>query len=87
MTVTYEVVEHDGGWAYRVKDVYSETFPSHDRALDAARKASQRQHLGGLSTAISYQDRESRWHTEMVDGNDRPDTEVVDSRSADTIPH
>ncbi|MGE3335141.1 MAG: DUF2188 domain-containing protein [Rhodospirillaceae bacterium] len=79
MTVTYEVVEHDGGWAYRVKGVYSETFPTHDRALDAARKASQRQHLGGLSTAISYQDRESRWHTEMVDGNDRPDTEVVDS--------
>lgn len=87
MTVTYEVVEHDGGWAYRVKDVYSETFPSHDRALDAARKASQRQHLGGLSAAISYQDSDSRWHTEMVSGNDRPETEVVDSTRPDSKPH
>ena len=36
-TVTYEVVEHDGGWAYKVGDVFSETFPTHDDALDAAR--------------------------------------------------
>jgi hypothetical protein len=27
--ITYEVVEHDGGWAYRVDGVFSETFPSH----------------------------------------------------------
>ena len=26
--IIYEVVEHDGGWAYRVDGVYSETFPS-----------------------------------------------------------
>ena len=87
MTVTYEVVQHDGGWAYRVKDVYSETFPSHDTALAAARNASQRQHLSGLSAAISYQDGNSQWHTEQVDGNDRPDTEVVDSSDADAKPH
>lgn len=87
MTVTYEVVEHDGGWAYRVKDVYSETFASHDKALAAARTASQRQHLAGLSAAISYQDRDSQWHTEQVDGHDRPDTEVVDSAKADGKPN
>ncbi|MCA0199501.1 MAG: DUF2188 domain-containing protein [Proteobacteria bacterium] len=87
MTVTYEVVEHDGGWAYRVKDVYSETFPSHGKARAAARNASQRQHLGGLSAAISYQDGESRWHTEMVGGNDRPETEVVDSSDPDGKPY
>jgi hypothetical protein len=28
--ITYEIVEHDGGWAYRVDGVFSETFPSHD---------------------------------------------------------
>src|SRR5690606_1202897 len=27
--VTYEVVEHDGGWAYKVGDVISETYPTH----------------------------------------------------------
>jgi hypothetical protein len=30
--ITYEIVEHDGGWAYRVGAVFSETFPSHDLA-------------------------------------------------------
>ena len=32
--VTYEIVEHDGGWAYRVDGVFSETFPSHEMARD-----------------------------------------------------
>ena len=33
--VIYEIVEHDGGWAYRADGVYSETFPSHDFAAGA----------------------------------------------------
>ena len=31
--ITYEVVEHDGGWAYRVDGAFSETFPSHDMEM------------------------------------------------------
>src|SRR5262249_36540671 len=27
--IIYEIVEHDGGWAYRLDGVYSETFRSH----------------------------------------------------------
>src|SRR5579871_6086276 len=34
--ITYTIVEHDGGWAYKVGDVFSETFPSHDAAHKAA---------------------------------------------------
>ena len=34
--VIYEVVEHDGGWAYRAGGVYSETFSTHDLARQAA---------------------------------------------------
>ena len=26
--ITYHIVEHDGGWAYQVNGVFSETFPS-----------------------------------------------------------
>ena len=26
--VTYHIVEHDGGWAYRVDGVFSEPFPT-----------------------------------------------------------
>ncbi len=37
--VTYEIVQHDGGWAYRVDGVYSETFPTHDAARFAASRA------------------------------------------------
>ncbi len=37
--ITYTIVEHDGGWAYKVGDTFSETFPSHDAALAAAKTA------------------------------------------------
>ncbi len=42
--VTYEIVQHDGGWAYRVGKVLSETFPSHDAARKAAERAA-REHV------------------------------------------
>jgi hypothetical protein len=37
--VTYTVVEHDGGWAYKVGDVFSETFRTHEAAHAAAERA------------------------------------------------
>lgn len=39
--VTYTVVEHDGGWAYKVGDVFSETFPTREAAHAAAEQAAQ----------------------------------------------
>ena len=41
--LTYEIVEHDGGWAYRVDGVVSETFPSHNAARRAAEHAAAEQ--------------------------------------------
>jgi hypothetical protein len=35
--VTYEIVQHDGGWAYKVNGVFSESFPTHADALAAGR--------------------------------------------------
>ena len=32
--ITYEIVEHDGGWAYRVDGVYSEPFPPTTRPAE-----------------------------------------------------
>lgn len=77
--IIYEVVPHDGGWAYRLGGVYSETFPSHDEALEAARIVAAEQQLGGDSEEISYQDEKGVWHHEMVDGNDRPEIEIIDT--------
>ena len=34
--LTYHVGAHDGGYGYRLGDVWSETFADHDVALSAA---------------------------------------------------
>ncbi|HEY0919032.1 DUF2188 domain-containing protein [Devosia sp.] len=75
--IRYQVVEHDGGWAYKVGDVFSETFPSRQVATLAAEQAAQRQAQAGRTEAISYQDAEGRWHEEIARGDDRPETGVA----------
>jgi len=74
--VIYEIVEHDGGWAYRANGSYSETYPTHDAARRAAEVAAAEQEVAGISAAISYEDRDGKWHDEYVKGTDRPETEV-----------
>jgi hypothetical protein len=74
--IIYEIVEHDGGWAYRVDGVYSEPYASHDLARAAAQRAAREQHIPGNTTAISWEDKNGRWHEELSSGSDRPDTEV-----------
>ena len=77
--VTYTIVEHDGGWAYKVADVFSETFPTHALALAAARAAAIEQRQPGSGTGIEYQDENGIWHEEVARGDDRPATLVQDS--------
>jgi hypothetical protein len=74
--IVYEIVEHDGGWAYRANGVYSETFPSHDMARVAAERAAKEQSVPGNTTGISYEDQKGRWHDEVSKGDDRPQTDV-----------
>ena len=77
--VTYEIVEHDGGWASRVDGVFSETFPSHDLARKAAERAAKEQVVPGVTTGITYEDKSGHWHQEVAAGDDRPETDVEDS--------
>jgi hypothetical protein len=74
--IVYEIVEHDGGWAYRVAGVYSETFATHDMARRAAERAAREQMAPDETAAISYEDEQGRWHDELARGDDRPSTEV-----------
>jgi hypothetical protein len=74
--VHYEIVEHDGGWAYKADGVFSETFPSHDEARRAAERAAREQGVAGETTGISYEDKEGHWHDEVSAGDNRPETEV-----------
>ncbi|HLH96478.1 MAG TPA: DUF2188 domain-containing protein [Xanthobacteraceae bacterium] len=74
--IIYEIVEHDGGWAYRVDGVYSETFPTHDLARAAAERAAREQVVPGATTGITWEDKGGHWHSEVAKGDDRPETEV-----------
>ena len=76
--VHYQVVEHDGGWAYKVGDVFSETFRSHDEAHDAAAIAAKEQARGGDDETIEYQDEHGKWKVEASKGGDRPEPDVED---------
>jgi hypothetical protein len=76
MQVTYKVVEHDGGWAYTVDGVFSETYATHKDARRAAEIAAAEQGVGGETAGILYEDANGRWHAEIADGGDRPGTTV-----------
>lgn len=73
---TYAIVDHDGGWAYKVGDVFSETYPSRAEATATARAAAARQEAPGETQTIQYEDEQGRWREETARGDDRPDTEV-----------
>ena len=76
--VTYEIVEHDGGWAYKVDGVFSEAFPTHADALAAAQAAAEEQTVPGHTEVIEYEDEHGHWHTETAPGGARPETDVKD---------
>jgi len=76
--IVYEIVEHDGGWAYKVNGVFSEPYPTHADALAAAQAAAEEQEVPGSNETIEYEDEKGRWHTEDAAGRDRPHTSVKD---------
>jgi len=77
--VIYKVIRHEDGWAYTVNGAFSESFPTHAEALDAARRAAAEQRAPGRTESIEYEDEGGKWHAEVALGSDRPDTEVEDS--------
>jgi len=75
-TLTYEIVQHDSGWAYKVDGVFSETFLSHDAARHAAEGVAKSQRVPGEEAEISGEDKDGRWREEHMAGTDRPETIV-----------
>lgn len=76
--INYEIVQHDGGWAYRANGVYSETYPTHDAARRAAdRVAAEQTQRDEGTTPISWEDEKGKWHDEVASGDDRPETKVT----------
>jgi hypothetical protein len=79
--ITYEIVQHDGGWAYKVEGAFSEAFPTHAEALAAAQSAAAEQELPGDAETIEYEDEKGEWHSENVSGRDRPHAVVKDTNT------
>ena len=76
--VKYEIVEHDGGWAYRVGHTFSETFRTKEEASRAAHRAAGEQQVAGTTEGIRYEDAQGEWHDEISKGGDRPQAIVED---------
>jgi hypothetical protein len=76
--ITYDIIEHDGGWAFKLGDTISETFPSHEAALRAAKRVAVEQQRPGETTGIVYEDAQGRWRGEVSEGDDRPEVEIHD---------
>jgi hypothetical protein len=74
--IHYKVVQHDGGWAYKLGDVFSEPFRTHDAAVKAAHRVAREQHVPGETRYIEYQDAAGVWRTELAQGSDRPEADV-----------
>ena len=76
--VTYVIVEHDGGWAYKVGAVFSEPYATHALATAAAKRAAAEQRVPGRTEVIAYEDEKGQWHEETASGSDRPNTHIID---------
>jgi Uncharacterized protein conserved in bacteria (DUF2188) len=74
--IHYRIVQHDGGWAYKLGDVFSEPFATREKALATARQVAAEQHIPGDLTRIEYQDEHGTWHSELSEPDDRPDVDV-----------
>lgn len=76
--ITYEIIPHDGGWAFKLEDTISQTYKSHDAAYDAAKRVALEQQRPGETVGISWEDERGRWHDELSSGDDRPDVAIED---------
>jgi hypothetical protein len=60
--ITYEIVEHDGGWAYKLGDTLSETYISREDALQGAKSAASRQKAGNGDVMVRERPSDGRRH-------------------------
>jgi hypothetical protein len=75
--IHYRVVPHDGGWAYRLGDVFSEPYSTKAAAVAAAQAVATEQRTPGDSTLIEYEDEHGVWHIEKSEPLDRPEADVI----------
>ena len=62
----YQVVRRHQGWAFRLGETYSRTFPSQFEATAAAKTSAISMHEHGDETLVGVQDGPLAWRTELV---------------------
>lgn len=77
--VVYEIIKHDGGWAFKLGDTISQSFLTHDAAYNAAKRVAIEQMRPGQTVGISWEDERGRWHDEIASGDDRPEVDIRDN--------
>ncbi|MDD2795485.1 DUF2188 domain-containing protein [Acidocella sp.] len=75
--IHYKIVQHDGGWAYKLGDVFSEPYRTRAAAMAAARRVAAEQRVPGETRYIQYQSEDGVWHTELASSTDRPQADVI----------
>src|SRR5664280_2814792 len=80
--VTYEVIEQDGGWAYKMGSTISETYPTRVLAHTAAARAAGEQKTPGEDEAIAYEDSSGEWREEEARGAARGGRKGLRARGA-----
>ncbi|MBY0564120.1 MAG: DUF2188 domain-containing protein [Hyphomonadaceae bacterium] len=74
--IVYEIIEHDGGWAFKLGDTISQSFPTREAAVAVAKRVANEQRLPDETTPIEWEDERGEWHEEIAKGDDRPDVEI-----------
>jgi hypothetical protein len=73
--IHYHVVPHDGGWTYKVGEVFGSTYATRAEAEAAAERAAAEQRVPTEPQDIQYEDAEGHWKIEHSDGAP-PETDV-----------
>ncbi|MAZ17255.1 hypothetical protein [Oricola sp.] len=75
----YEIVEREGGFAWKLGDAFSETYPTRDAASAAAIEDSAKRQSGKARTNAQADGDARRWHDEMADNDTGHETDIINS--------
>lgn len=64
--ITYNILRHDGGWAYEVNGTFSASFSTRTAARAAAKRAACKHRLAGKTVPIDCEEGQDNWDHEVT---------------------
>ncbi|MBB4227575.1 DUF2188 domain-containing protein [Rhizobium mongolense] len=59
--ITYQIVPHDEGWAYKLGGTISETYATVEEAINHAKRAASRQKIGDGDATLAFPAPDGGW--------------------------